>query len=134
MRLQGLVLQAEEQYKIPLRQVGEEEGGKKSYNAPNAVISIHPSICPGALQCALPHDVPLVALSPRLARAAWGTMPLQPTEAARFCTPPCCVCRSLEDKAREHEITDLADFYSSNVFTSSGFELHANSNHIVYSS
>jgi len=39
----------------------------------------------------------------------------------------------LEEKAREHEISDLTDFYSSNVFTSSGFELQANSNNIIFS-
>ncbi|KAG1677625.1 hypothetical protein FOA52_010406 [Chlamydomonas sp. UWO 241] len=41
--------------------------------------------------------------------------------------------RALEEKAREHEIADLEDFYTSNVFTTSGFQLAAGNNHIVYS-
>lgn len=38
--------------------------------------------------------------------------------------------RALEDKAREHDITDLQDFFDSNVFTNSGFEKAGN--HFTY--
>ena len=41
--------------------------------------------------------------------------------------------RSLAEKAREHEITDLSDFFESNVFTTSGFRLDANASQIVFS-
>ncbi|GAX74193.1 hypothetical protein CEUSTIGMA_g1642.t1 [Chlamydomonas eustigma] len=40
--------------------------------------------------------------------------------------------RSLEDKAREHDIADLQDFYASNIFESSGFKLNPGSSHIVF--
>jgi hypothetical protein len=46
--------------------------------------------------------------------------------------PLASMYRSLEDKAREHDIADLQDFYTSNIFASSGFELRAGSNHIVF--
>jgi hypothetical protein len=45
---------------------------------------------------------------------------------------PLCYLRSLEEKAREFEISDLQDFFTSNVFLSSGFELPANGAHIIY--
>ena len=32
------------------------------------------------------------------------------------------LCRSLEDKVREYEIFDLVNFYTSNQFTSAGFQ------------
>lgn len=39
--------------------------------------------------------------------------------------------RALEEKARELDITDLEEFYASNVFTSSAFKLR-DDNTIVY--
>lgn len=33
----------------------------------------------------------------------------------------CCLCRSLEEKAREYEIIDLKEFLESQLFNGSGF-------------
>lgn len=34
--------------------------------------------------------------------------------------------RALEEKAQEFEINNLDDFYTSRLFTSSGFQMHSN--------
>lgn len=56
------------------------------------------------------------------------TPPTHPTAMCPF--PP--ACRSLEDKAREMNISDLASFYGSNTFTGAGFQLDKTQNVIAY--
>lgn len=43
-----------------------------------------------------------------------------------------CVCRCLEDKAREMNISDLASFYGSTTFTGAGFQLDHTQGVIAY--
>lgn len=45
---------------------------------------------------------------------------------------PVCVCRCLEDKAREMNISDLASFYGSTTFTGAGFQLDRAQSSIAY--
>ncbi len=49
------------------------------------------------------------------------------------CPPsPLLPCRVLEEKAREYEITDVHNFYASNLFRGSGFTYDRTANTITY--